>query len=221
MFTPAPSRATPQLQEKVSALLNEAGLLVPFDRAWICAYDPIAGSVEVIGMAGELKADPKDQKKDLKPGHRLALDASASGWAVRHRKPRVDHDLASTQGRFLDHKHLYKDRFESSLVTPFFLRGQVGGTITLASKSADRYALTDARVLEPIMLKLVELLQTAPPVETTKPQQSAPGEPEPTTQAPSPLEPLIRKQERQAAIGEFSAFLVTRSASPWPRSGHS
>ena len=214
VFTPAPSRATPQLQEKVSALLNEAGQLVPFDRAWICAYDPIAGSVEVIGMAGELKADPKDQKKDLKPGHRLALDASASGWAVRHRKPRVDHDLASTQGRFLDHKHLYKDRFESSLVTPFFLRGQVGGTITLASKSADRYALTDARVLEPIMLKLVELLQTAPPVETTKPQQSAPGEPEPTTQAPSPLEPLIRKQERQAAIGEFSAFLATEVREP-------
>src|SRR3712207_7229462 len=58
--------------------------------------------------------------RSLKAGHRLALDGSAAGWAVRHRKPRVDHDLASTQGRFLDHKHLYKDRYLSSLVVPFF-----------------------------------------------------------------------------------------------------
>ena len=61
-------------------------------------------------------------------GLRLALEASASGWAVRHRKARVDHDLASTQGRFADHKHLYKDRLLSSLVIPFFVRGQVAGT---------------------------------------------------------------------------------------------
>ena len=141
-----------------------------FDRAWIGAYDPLAGNVEVLGIAGEQKTDPKDQKKDLKAGQRLALDASAAGWVVRHRKPRVDHDLASTQGRFLDHKHLYKDRFQSSLVLPFFLRGQVGGTITLASKEADRFAVSDARQLEPINLKLVDLLQAAPPRGIERPQ---------------------------------------------------
>ena len=80
------------------------------------------------------RVNAKDQKKDLKAGRKhLALDASAAGWVrCGHRKPRVDHDLASTQGRFLDHKFLYKDRFQSSLVLPFFLRGQVGGTITLS-----------------------------------------------------------------------------------------
>jgi signal transduction histidine kinase len=213
-FIPAPSRATPDLQEKVVALLNDAGQHVPFDRGWICAYDPIAGSVEVLGIAGEAKVDPKDQKKELKPGHRLALDASAAGWAVRHRKPRVDHDLASTQGRFLDHKHLYKDRFQSSLVVPFFLRGQVGGTITLASKSPDRYALADARTLEPITLKIVELLQATPVGQPSKPAEST-GDDAATGIAPSsPSEPLIRKQERQAAIGEFSAFLATEVREP-------
>lgn len=213
-FIATPSRATPDLQEKVTSLLNEAGQLVPFDRGWICAYDPLAGHVEVLGMAGELKTESKDQKKDLKPGFRLALDASASGWTVRHRKPRVDHDLASTQGRFLDHKHLYKDRFQSSLVVPFFLRGQVGGTITLSAKDADRYALTDARTLEPISLKLVELLQAAPTALAAKPAESAGGAPDVGTSLPAPSEPLIRKQERQAAIGEFSAFLATEVREP-------
>jgi signal transduction histidine kinase len=201
------------LQEKIVALLNEAGQHVEFDRAWICAYDPLAGSVEVLGIAGEVKADPKDLKKELKSGHRLALDASAAGWAVRHRKPRVDHDLASTQGRFLDHKHLYKDRFQSSLVVPFFLRGQVGGTITLASKHADRYAIADARSLEPISLKLVELLQAAPSDEASKPA-SSPDAAQAGVASPAPSEPLIRKQERQAAIGEFSAFLATEVREP-------
>ncbi|MEK7869800.1 MAG: hypothetical protein AAB271_05655, partial [Nitrospirota bacterium] len=63
--------------------------------------------MEVLGVAGDQKSE-KDSKKDMRAGHRLTLDSSASGWAVRHRKPRVDNDLASTQGRFLDHKHHYK-----------------------------------------------------------------------------------------------------------------
>src|SRR5881397_1810523 len=87
-LAPTPSHATPETQER------------------------IAGLLEVLGLAGEQRGE---HKKDFKPGHRLALDASASGWAVRHRKPRVDHDLASTQGRFQDHKHLYRDRFRSAM----------------------------------------------------------------------------------------------------------
>jgi signal transduction histidine kinase len=214
VFTATPSHATPEIQEKVVALLNELGQTLPFDRASIGAYDPLAGNVEVLGIAGEIKTDPKDQKKDLKPGQRLALDASAAGWAVRHRKPRVDHDLASTQGRFLDHKHLYKDRYQSSLVVPFFLRGQVGGVITLGSKQPDRYAVSDARSIEPISLKLVELLQAAPPAPSPAHPTGATQETATGTPALTSTEPVIRKQERQAAIGEFSAFLATEVREP-------
>jgi len=216
MYTAPVSQLTPQLQEQITALLIDANQTVTYDRAWVCYYDPIAGGVEVLGMAGDVKGDQKDGKKDLRPGHRLALDSSAAGWAIRHRKPRVDHDLASTQGRFLDHKQLFKDRFQSSLVFPFFVRGQVGGTLTLASREADRYQPTDARTLEPTILKLADLLQTPAP---------APAAPSPTVEADgattvpiqpaaAPLEPMIRKQERQAAIGEFSAFLATEVREP-------
>lgn len=214
LFAAPVSQLTPELQDKIIAALTDANQYVAYDRIWACHYDPLAGNVEVLGMAGDLKSEQKDGKKDLKPGHRLTLDSSASGWAVRHRKPRVDHDLASTQGRFLDHKYLFKDRLLSSLVVPFFVRGQVGGTITLGSKEAGRYQQTDARTLEPIIVKIAEILQAPAPVPTSQApatgQEGAPGE----ASAPGPSEPIIRKQERQAAIGEFSMFLATEVREP-------
>jgi len=214
MFATPVSQATPELQEKIAAVLEEANGIVSYERAWVCHYDPLAGNVEVLGMAGDLKGEQKDSKKDLKPGHRLALDSSAAGWAIRHRKPRVDHDLASTQGRFLDHKQLFKDRFQSSLVFPFFVRGQVGGTLTLASREAGRYQPTDARTLEPIILKLADIFQAPAPAPAAPAGATESGEAPAAAPAPQVQEPVIRKQERQAAIGEFSAFLATEVREP-------
>ena len=214
IFAAPASQLTPEVQEKIAAILLEANQFVAYDRAWAGHYDPIAGGVEVLGTVGDQKGDAKDGKKDLKIGQRLVLDGSAAGWAVRHRKPRVDHDLASTQGRFLDHKHLFKDRFQSSLVVPFFVRGQVGGTITLSSKEAGRYQPTDARTLEPIILKLADVLQAPSPALLSQPPGLESGDAPPSTVAPSLLEPMIRKQERHAAIGEFSAFLAAEVREP-------
>jgi signal transduction histidine kinase len=211
MFPALTKHFSPELQTKIEAVLTEAGQFVAFDRAWACYYDPLAGNVEVLGIVGDAKSEQKDAKKDLKPGQRLTLDSSAAGWAVRHRKPRVDHDLASTQGRFLDHKHLFKDRFQSSLVVPFFVRGQVGGTLTLGSKEPQRYQTTDARTLEPVILKLADLLQT-PAVAPASVSTTGDTAHQPASAVP--LEPIIRKQERQAAIGEFSAFLATEIREP-------
>ncbi|MEQ1794625.1 MAG: ATP-binding protein [Nitrospira sp.] len=215
IFAAPTAQFTPELEEKIIKVLEEANQYTTYDRAWACYYDPLAGIMEVLGVAGDQKSE-KDSKKDMRAGHRLTLDSSASGWAVRHRKPRVDHDLASTQGRFLDHKHLYKDRFVSSLVVPFFVRGQVGGTLTLGSREASRFQATDARTLEPIILKLADLLQ-APPAPATAPlAQPEAGAEDAVAPANAPiiLEPIIRKQERQAAIGEFSAFLATEIREP-------
>lgn len=214
IFAAPASQLTPEVQEKIVAILLDASQFVAYDRAWAGHYDPIAGGVEVLGIVGDQKGDTKDGKKDLKVGQRLVLDGSAAGWAVRHRKPRVDHDLASTQGRFLDHKHLFKDRFQSSLVVPFFVRGQVGGTITLSSKEAGRYQATDARTLEPIILKLADALQApAPTPPSPTPALGSVDTPEGSV-TPTSLEPIIRKQERHAAIGEFSAFLATEVREP-------
>lgn len=214
LFPPMTKHFSPELQEKIESVLADAHQYVTYDRAWACYYDPLAGNVEVLGLVGDAKADPKDAKKDLKPGQRLTLDSSAAGWAVRHRKPRVDHDLASTQGRFLDHKHLFKDRYQSSLVIPFFVKGQVGGTFTLGSKEPQRYQTTDARTLEPIILKLAELLQAPAPQAAAASPTTDVEAPGPRTPVAAPSEPIIRKQERQAAIVEFSTFLATEIREP-------
>ncbi len=208
--TPA-TVATPEGQAAIEAVLNETRQILTIDRAWVAYYDPIGATIEVLGMAGDMGGDPK---RTLKPGHQLGLDESASGWAVRHRKPRVDHDLASTQGRFLDHKHLYKDRFASALVVPCFVRGQVGGTLTLASKSPATYTLDDARTLEPILLKLGEALQQLGGAPSGQPTREGGAQEAPAAQVQSPTEPYIRKQERQAALEELSAFLATEVREP-------
>jgi signal transduction histidine kinase len=219
-LAPPASYSTPELQEKVAALLNGAAAALPFDRALVTLYDPVTSVIEIIGMAGEMKTDAKpDPKRDLRPGLRLLFDSSAAGWAIRHRKARVDMDLASTQGRFLDHKPLYKEHFACALVVPFFVRGQVGGTVTFASKTSGQYSLQDTKQLEGLVGSLVELLQSAPAPAPPAPRPGPAAEagrpallPMPAPQGPS--EPMIRKQERQAALGEFSAFLATEVREP-------
>jgi signal transduction histidine kinase len=215
-LAPPASYSTPAMQEQAAALLNETAATLPFDRAFVAAYDPVTSVIEIIGMAGTPSADPK---KDLKAGQRLALDASAAGWAIRHRKARADQDLASSQGRFLDYKPLYKDHYICSLVVPFFVRGQVGGTVTLVSKTAGQYSLADTKQLEGLIGKLVDLLQQAS-AQAAPSGQAADEEGDEAAPAPmapvqaGPSEPMIRRQERQAALGEFSAFLATEVREP-------
>ncbi|MDH5586151.1 MAG: GAF domain-containing protein, partial [Nitrospirota bacterium] len=120
------------VQERIANILSEVNDGVSFDRGWVTIYDPLLASLEVLGVLGT-------QKRDLSPGQQLSLEDSASGWSVRHRKARSDNNLASTQGRFHDYKQLFKDKFSSTIVVPFFVRGRVAGTLTLASKNPNQF----------------------------------------------------------------------------------
>ena len=198
---------SPQVQERVTGSLTAAQSLVPFDRGWVTLYDPVTAVMEVLGcVAGH--------KKELLPGQRLSLNESASGWAVRHRKPRVDQNLASTQGRFQDYKQLYRERFRCTLVVPFFVRGRVAGTITLASKTAGRYESAEAESgkLEPVTTPLAQLFEDPSLNLFSSPDTPAPPTPESPVSGAS--EPAIRRQERQAALNEVSSFLATEIREP-------
>jgi len=200
---------TPDIQERVAGLLHEVEKPLAFERAWVTIYDPIVASLEILGGVG-------NSKRDLAPGHRLPIDESASGWAVRHRKHRCDHNLASTQGRFQDYKQLYKDRFASTLVVPFFVRGRVAGTVTLASKTPSQYDTDkfDLAQVEPVTTKLVELF------EDPSARLSVLSEPEssPERQADKvksdTTETAIRREERRVALQEVSSFLATEIREP-------
>ena len=200
---------TPEVQERVANLLQEVEESLAFERAWVTIYDPIAASLEILGGVG-------NQKRDLAPGHRLPLDESASGWAVRHRKHRCDHNLASTQGRFQDYKQLYKDRFASTLVLPFFVRGRVAGTVTLASKAPTQYDTNefDLAQIEPVTTKLVELFEDpSARLSVLSETESSPERPaDKVSNATS--EPAIRREERRVALHEVSSFLATEIRDP-------
>ncbi|GJL58747.1 MAG: hypothetical protein NPIRA03_16040 [Nitrospirales bacterium] len=202
-----------EVQERIGSILTEevsGGL--SFDRGWVSIYDPLAATLEVLGVFGT-------QKKDVSPGQLLSLDDSASGWSVRHRKPRCDNNLASTQGRFHDYKQLYRDRFASTMVVPFYVRGRVAGTVTLASKTPNNFDQigTESKSLEAITTKLVELFEdpschlSVMDVAPIPPEQPAlKGQ---VIIAPSEGED-VRKEERRAALHEVSSFLATEIREP-------
>jgi signal transduction histidine kinase len=202
------------VQERIANILTEANGGVSFDRGWVTIYDPLLASLEVLGVLGT-------QKRDLSPGQQLSLDDSASGWSVRHRKARSDNNLASTQGRFHDYKQLYKDKFTSTIVVPFFVRGRVAGTLMLASKNPNQFDHngSDLKTLEPVTAKLVELFEDPSchlsvmepaPVQSEKPAAQG-GK---ALAVPAPEGGDVRKEERRAALHEVSSFLATEIREP-------
>ena len=208
------SYASPAIQDRISSLLGDGQGPVPFDRAWVTLYDPLVASLEVLGIVA-------GHKKELLPGQRVSLTDSASGWVVRHRKPRIDQNLASTQGRFQDYKQLYRDRFRCTIIVPFYIRGRVAGTVTLGSKTPGQYESAEAgmRQLEPVTTGLIELFEdpksnlslfTVPETAGSPPAGIVPG----ASEVASPPEPVIRRQERQAALTEVSSFLATEIREP-------
>ncbi len=201
------------VQERIANILTEVEDL-SFDRGWVTIYDPLHASLEVLGVL-------KTQKRDVSPGQALSLDDSASGWCVRHRKARSDNNLASTQGRFHDYKQLFKDKFTSTIVVPFFVRGRVAGTLTLASKTPNQFDHngSDLKNLESVTAKLLELFEDPSchlsvmdpaPVPSEKPAAQKGG----TVLPAPPPEGDVRKDERRSALNEVSSFLATEIREP-------
>ncbi len=203
------THTSPPVQECIAACLAAARDLVPFDRGWVTLYDPVAAVLEVLACLG-------GHKKELLPGHRLSLNDSVSGWAVRHRKPRLDHNLASTQGRFHDYKQLYRDRFLCTLVVPFFVRGRVAGTIILASQTASLYASAESAssTLAPVMTRLAQCFEDPALKLAVFSSPQVPVSPTPELPVAGISEPAIRRQERQSALNEVGSFLATEIREP-------
>jgi signal transduction histidine kinase len=201
------------IQERIANILTEVDGGVSFDRGWVTIYDPLLASLEVLGVLGT-------QKRDLSPGQQLSLDDSAAGWCVRHRKARSDNNLASTQGRFHDYKQLYKDKFASTIVVPFFVRGRVAGTLTLASKNPSQFDHngSDLKTLESVTAKIVELFED--PSCHLSVMESAPVQSEQLAVKGGKALPDIpeggdvRKEERRAALHEVSSFLAAEIREP-------
>ena len=134
--------------------------LLQFDQGWVSEHTPDTTSVTVSHTFVPAQPEPKI-------GQQFPLDASASGWVLRHKKPRVDLNLASTQGRFMDQCPLYKQKYKSMMVLPLRAGRRVVGTLSVASKLPDQYSRDQLPSLDSIAHKLAAYLLQARDVTVT------------------------------------------------------
>ncbi len=195
----------------IEAMLTEAQIVIPYDRALLTRYENNAQL-----LVGFLSHTPGHF--EWRQGQIFTLDGSAAGWVIRHKKSRLDRDLASTQGRFLDYKELYQDKFKTALVIPLRRGHDFVGTITFGSKTTDMYNLDMARAASGILERLARFLPAmGPPVPIPEPSQRVEkvGGAPAVTANPAVTYPqesreareMMLRQERQAAIRELTVFL--------------
>ena len=192
-------------------LMAQLRSLIPYDRALVTRPEPRSKTLMLL-----LSYTPGHC--EWREGQTLTLEGSAAGWVIRHKKPRVDRDLASTQGRFLDYKELYKDKFKTAMVLPLKKGQDLNGTILLGSKTPDVYNADMARAAAPQLEHLASLLPKLGPGSTASPFLERPdsasgvalaGQTAGSMQVHDPQESheLLLRHERQQAIREVTAFL--------------
>src|SRR5256712_694882 len=194
----------------IDPLMAQIRSLIPYDRALLTRHEP--GSKTLTTLLSHTPGHC-----EWREGQTLTLEGSTAGWAIRHRRPRVDRDLASTQGRFLDYKELYKDKFKTAMVLPLKKGQDLIGTILLGSRTPDVYNADMARAAAPQLEHLAALLPTLAPGSAASPsleRTDAASSVEPGRQAASMLahdphesHELMLRHERQQAIREVTAFL--------------
>ncbi len=194
----------------LDALMAQVRSQIPYDRVLLTRYDP---HEKILTTLLSHTAD----RCEWREGQTLTLDGSAAGWVIRHKKPRMDRDLASTQGRFLDYKELYKDKFKTALVLPL-RRGQDSiGTIVLGSKTPDVYNADMARAAAPHIDQLAAMLPALAPHAPGAAPHAAGAAPAETAGTPSgglmpshdaeEARELMIRHARQGAIREVTTFL--------------
>ena len=182
----------------IESLMADIRNQIPYDRALLTRYDP-----ESQLLTGFMSCAPGHI--EWRHGQTYTLDASAAGWVLRHMKPRLDRDLASTQGRFLDYKELYKDKFKTALVLPLRRGADIIGTIALSSRTPNLYNMDMQRAAAGRLEQLAKMLPSMGPPSGVTPS-AAPATIADSTDAFEAREIMLR-QERQAAIRELTAFL--------------
>lgn len=191
----------------IDLLMAHIRSVIPYDRVLLTRYDPQAKVLTTLlsHMPGRC---------EWREGQMLTLDGSAAGWMIRHKKPRMDRDLASTQGRFLDYKELYKDKFKTALGLPLRKGQDFIGTIVLGSRTPDVYNADMARAAAPHLDQLAAMLPTLGPRQGSAAPSEAAGAPSvgedagpmPSHDSEDDRELMIR-QVRQGAIREVTTFL--------------
>ncbi len=126
-------------QALLDAIGAALGRVLPLDRASLTLYDADTDALEVWALTG---ATPPG---GAPVGRRWPRRGSSVGWVWEHHRALVTHDMADAQ--WVESHHLVALGLRSCLAVPLPARGQIVGTLNIASRHVGRYDDADAALL--------------------------------------------------------------------------
>jgi diguanylate cyclase (GGDEF)-like protein/putative nucleotidyltransferase with HDIG domain len=93
-------------------------------------------------------------------GEKIPMQSSGTGWVVTHKKPLVERDL-SEQIRFSTGQNFYEQGMLSMVYLPLIAKGEVIGSLILASRKKDTYSQQHITTLEQLASQIAMPLENA------------------------------------------------------------
>jgi len=123
------------------AIVDELRRVIPFDRAALRLDDRREGIFKVVGVAGSVASEAVTPflREWPRPGSR-------SLWVVEHGVPLITPDLREGTP-FTEHEALIGQGLLSAVSVPLRAKGEVIGTLNLASREVGKYGVSDGEFL--------------------------------------------------------------------------
>ncbi|HEY97307.1 MAG TPA: diguanylate cyclase [Dehalococcoidia bacterium] len=93
-------------------------------------------------------------------GEKIPMQSSGTGWVVNHKKPLVERDL-SKEIRFSTGHNFYEQGMLSMVYLPLIAKGEVIGSLILASREKDAYSQQHISTLEQLASQIAMPLENA------------------------------------------------------------
>lgn len=121
-------------------MLSEMRKLIEYDRASLLLYNEERDDLLIFAL-------DTDMKTVLPKGMRAPIEGTSAGWAIRHNKPWINHDLAS-EVSFVHDAKLRDDGIRSTVSIPLY-QDKMLGVFNLDSAEPAKYSDKDLQILLP------------------------------------------------------------------------
>ncbi|MFH0914682.1 MAG: GAF domain-containing sensor histidine kinase [Chloroflexota bacterium] len=139
------------LNQVFDAFAQELGRLVEFAHLFIGFID--GDKVNFIAVSSKIKTGLKAQST-------YPLEKSATGWVARHKKTLIEPELAQ-KGTFPQADSKSKEGLRSAIHLPLFSKGEVFGSLNLASLRPQAYGERERQILEQLADHVAEAIRGA------------------------------------------------------------
>lgn len=125
----------------LQALGESLERIIPFDRASLTVYEHDTDTLRLRAEQGQVKVP------QLGVGQTTDRTNSHMGWVFDHRQTLLRRSLG-VEREFLTENWLFDEGIRSACTVPLLIADKCIGTVTIASRQAERYGKNDAAFLE-------------------------------------------------------------------------